>query len=241
MKKALFLLITCLLIASSYSCKKTSCPTPVTNNLTDSLILHYTFSGDAKDKSGKNNDGTFTSTPVFNKDRRGVTTSQSLYVDGIKSFVERNSLTQNLNKVTISAWFKPATSQQNSLVFYEGQSSSNGWGIIVYSGDPGVKGDKCKVLLGNVSKDVVNSNYSLPTGYWSHIVLTKEGKLFRLYANGVFIHSGEGVPNVFTSGKLSFGGNTNSAGTFVLNGDMDDTRVYSRILSDSDIMALYTE
>ena len=105
------------------------------------------------------------------------------------------------------------------------------------------------VLSGEIWVDSVKKVRSvdsigiLPTGVWSHVVMTFDGITLRLYVNGV--QDGETVLSATDTiqastknlvvGALSF----LDAGVFAFDGAIDDVRIYNRALTAIEISDLF--
>ena len=83
----------------------------------------------------------------------------------------------------------------------------------------------------------VNSTSTYPLDTWSHVAATYDGATIRLYVNGVLENS---LASTFTIASntlpLSFAGE--STGSRAYQGALDDMRLYSRVLSGSEIADL---
>lgn len=213
-------------------------------NLSDSLIAHYTLNGDAKDKMGTN-DGSITN--VTNAlDRKGRN-NHAYYFNG-------NS-TANINcgrstdfemgneDFSISVWFKPAAFA-TTFGYVVGK---RGW-------DNGITKDRVYSLIVTPSKTLIfyyayddDTKGSFPeTGTldtnWHHAVVTIDrNDSIKLYLDDVMV-SGTDIsskPGSFDAkdGDLMLGNCTNRNEPF--NGMVDDVRVYKgRVLSKKDVSDL---
>lgn len=92
------------------------------------------------------------------------------------------------------------------------------------------------------------SNYAVPAGQWTHIVITGDNKGTSLYVNGVLTEKLEGNRNVFANGKsiakvqtlffpLQYIGDKSNA----FNGFLDDIKVFNSILPMDKIHVLAKE
>jgi hypothetical protein len=203
------------------------------------LVGHWTFDGpnmisNVADSSGQGNKGmlsgqTSTSTVA------GVI-GQALSFDGVDDgVITAAPVTTQTTNISMSAWVYSKATTQTALILYNGNSGSNGYGFFVSSGTCG-SGSEIGVLLGGGNCDAVSSNTTLPTGRWVHLGLTRDATTWRLYLDGVEIHTG--TANPITPGTATeIGSNTSFANNF--NGIIDDARIYSRTLSAEEIKRLY--
>ena len=85
-----------------------------------------------------------------------------------------------------------------------------------------------------------DSNYTLPTNQWVHLVITHDGTTTRVYANG---NEQFNLARTFNTGTNSFrigGVQWNNSGEF-FNGKIDQVRIFNKALSSSEITTLYGE
>jgi hypothetical protein len=80
-------------------------------------------------------------------------------------------------------------------------------------------------------------------GQWNHIVAVSDGLDSKVYFNGVDVTISSGDLKSIGNTAVNLGrwpGPTPSA-THYLNGEIDDVRIYNRVLSEAEIQALYAE
>lgn len=188
------------------------------------LQLEWLFSGNAQDSSGKNHHGTVHGA-VAVPDRKGAANSAYSF-DGVSQYIEGpNFIAQKNNQVSVSLWIKTKPTDYQ----YGGAVLCNDFGIVI-------NGDKVGMGISLPSTSSVLSIISYDV--WTHIVGTYDGQTISIYVNGALAgtknHPGDiSNPNIsFTVGKFV---------TSFWSGAVDDIRLYSRVLSQSDITKLYTE
>jgi len=115
--------------------------------------------------------------------------------------------------------------------------------------------DNYKIFLSNTAgvyawklefTDITHASYNVSytntpsTGTWYHVTGTWDGTTLTLYVNGIPLATSTpgAVPNGASGAPLYLG--TSSGGGNLLDGTIDDVRVYSRALSAADIRTLYT-
>jgi hypothetical protein len=82
--------------------------------------------------------------------------------------------------------------------------------------------------------DYVASGTALALNTWSHVELTYDGAMLRLYVNGVQVATAARTGAIqTTTSPLWLGGNNPYGEHFA--GRIDDTRVYNRALSQAEI------
>jgi hypothetical protein len=215
--------------------------TPVKADLTTGLVGHWKMdeaswngtSGEVKDASGNNNNGTATG---------GLTTAAGKYgnagsFDGSNDYVDLGttaSLDVTSNSSTFSVWVKTTSSAHmaiygrvNSSVPYPGRrlEMSNGrvdyW--VGYSGGSGWVSDSRAINDGN----------------WHHVLATNTSSSVTIYIDGV---AGTPVSRTVESGSVAglnslIGKREDNSSYF--SGMMDDFRIYSRAASALEISQLY--
>lgn len=138
---------------------------------------------------------------------------------------------------TIAAWVKPAGTAPTLTISYNGG----------FVGDAGAYAGLCRGIIGgndrfwsynyDGAEERVGVAYTV--GQWMHLVWVHTGGNLYIYSNGALVGSvasgnTQVVTNTFRLGIFNTG-----AGYFVLNGNLDDVRTYSRALSAADVTELY--
>lgn len=233
--------------------------------LTNGLVAHYPFSGNANDQSGNNNNGTPYGPikPTLCIDRFG-------FEDSAYDFTGAGSIKIPDNLVpkvpfTVSMWYW-RTNRTGEL---------NGLKVLAFFGAEGSLRDSIlhcnsETFLGfyttfNTSKYIEGSGWQSSyadgflnqrlIGYWNHIaVRIDEGYDCSYFLNGKKIKTSKIITNVEqpqlgTTGLHAHIGayqNTYQDSDKVLReasafiGKIDDIRIYKRALSDNELTALYT-
>ncbi len=147
-------------------------------------------------------------------------------------------------RFTIAAWVKANTPQTyNTGVIYSNArdftGSYNGTVLEVSSGNGG------KLLLDIDNAGTIigyNSNSSIATSTWTHVIATYDGSNVKFYINGVLDKTSvatmdPGVPATFNSYIGSMGYQNGTVYTF--DGKLDDVRLYNRAITASEAQQLY--
>jgi hypothetical protein len=206
---------------------------------TDSLKAYYPFNGNANDESGNGNNGTARgATLTSDRDANANSaynfngTSDDIYILDASEF--------NINThFTLSAWLKTNTvgwrtyftKGENAGYGYLSQMSNTGTiRFIVYVSQP------TNTYSLRYSAGAINDNA------WHHVVCTynTDGTI-NIYidnslSNGTAQGSGYGAPRM-DSDSVHIG----KRGTQWWSGDIDDVRLYNRILTTDEIEKLYNE
>ncbi len=237
--------------------------TSTASSLTNGLQLYYSFDGknttptSIPDMSGNGNTGTGSSSTAFatagslstGKIGQGVlltsTTTGASYVQ----YIDTGSSTFNItNKLTISAWIKPNAAGIKTNTILSNARDCGGCGTYKgfnFGSTAAYNGLSFSYFDSNSSGPfgLTVSNYFPPINTWTHLVVTFNNKVTKIYANGVLISSGTiggtgtiGTPFSFDSfvGRYGF-----SPGFGSSNAVYDEVRLYNRDLSVSEIQQLY--
>jgi hypothetical protein len=211
-------------------------------NQAQGLVGYWSFdegSGNiARDYSGNGNNGTlynfnFTATSGWVDGKVG----KALIFDGVDDYVRIiRSLSIEPTTLTATAWFK-ANTLQTAGIF----GKHNWIGSIV-------KGFFVQVMPdGNIfftTGDGSTGYYYLPAGAgsyennkWYHIAGVNNGTISKIYLNGKLINTNNSPYSPHSGEDFGIGVWRVVGGPF--NGLIDEVRIYNRVLSDSEIKALY--
>ena len=142
--------------------------------------------------------------------------SNALNFDGSNDYIINNLDANGLNVFSIEMYIKPNNSQSGVGLFQWGNQLGTGIPMVLFQ------------QRGNSLHAYVNSGYNLnttiPIGSWSHIALTYNGTLYKLYLNGALVMSYTGsISFQNTATNLYFGNGYNG----FWNGSMDEVRVWN--------------
>gem|GEM_PF-2513944 len=211
----------------------------------DELLLHYTFddsSNPAKDSSGNGNDG-----KAFGKLQSvsGVR-GKGLFFDSSshqnsESYIEMPVSVFKTKAITIMAWAKydPDTVGAYSRIFaVETASNSREYHLMTNAG--GEAGAyKFEFFGGSPSSVNIQTEGMYPANMlkdWHHVAVTYDGSVAKIYVNGSFINSVKVGADLSEWNLLhAYLGKTGVWGDGTYNGYMDDVRVYSKALTESEI------
>lgn len=264
MKKAIYPLFVALIL---FSCNVTKPKDPVEKPEPhkppvyiiprDGLMAEYLLDLNANDSSDNNNKGTINGA-VPTTDRFGNVNGALLF-DGVDDTVrvENHSTLHSDRGLTLSGWLKVTSYDQDKdwqIIFWKGEPQLlshaiqreyglwlNKNGLLHFNSTPA---DGNRQISYNTKPGLVEA------GKWAHfvcIVDNDNGKM-ALYLNGKLIEDTHPVDsygrgNIRTSsGPLVFGNSglaDVNANRDYLKGALDDVRIYSRVLSTSEIEALY--
>jgi hypothetical protein len=221
--------------------------------LTNSLVAHYAFSGNANDESGLGNHGEAHQT-MLTPDRFEVLDSAYAF-DGASSWLELpNTLgVPGASQLTVSMWVDG--SGPGNLFYY--------WVFRAWSGVPSplpnvaVRLDQWSGHFMYIHTEQAWSHQPLLPNTWNHLAFVFDGTAetakdrVRYYLNGdpvdlVMPNGGQGYPTqlaIPTMGtKTVIGAEVSYYGDFLesyFQGGIDDVRIYLNALTASEVSALF--
>ena len=141
------------------------------------------------------------------------------------------------SQYSIAFWVNPTalptSTNKMSLVNYGAGSVSNDViGVVLYN-NSGTQ--KINNVFTNLDIEVTNT---LPTSTWSHLVVTYDGSTATMYLNGTSINSTAKSSLSVSSTNLTLGTWINGT-AFRFNGAIDETGIWNRALSSTEVTALY--
>lgn len=233
-------------------------PSTTASYNTTGLVAHWKLdegSGTTTaDSSGNGNTGTLTNGPTWTTGKLAGAVS----FDGTNDYigVPSSSSLNNLSALTVTAWIRPNDVDSPKRIVTKSteccmSQSSGGWRFIVSDNASALdKGLDFNVDYSGTNLDL-NKNNLLTTGTWQHVAVTWDGTSSasgaHIYVNGQVVSSYDGSDDptgsrVDDSGTaLGIGGRSSglNPGDW-FDGNIDDVRVYNRVLSAAEIAALYS-
>lgn len=218
------------------------------SGLAANLEAFYPFSGNSNDESGWGNNGLVVGAALV-ADRNG-NKNEAYSFDGVSNFIDVNNkfFENGWDSSSVSFWMSPSAigSTLNAGHTILNTYPHNGTGISFdYNGGSTVsfwknsspEARNWDVLFFNLFNTVWTT-----TNNWSHITITKSGFNYLYYVNGVIDKRETAVvsPSLYKC-SLRFGASSlDSLGAEFFNGKLDEIRIYSRTLSDREILYLAT-
>jgi len=204
-----------------------------TDTRTNGLIAYYPFNGNANDASGNNRNGTVYGS-ALTTDRFGNANSAYSF-DGLGNYISLPTF-QIGGAFSLGAWVYLNSNDpdwQRIIDFGNGAENHN---LVV-----GIDNNRKMFVVGDTAPNISTSE-DFPTGQWVHVAATIDGSSgsVKIYWNGVLKGSGTTSVPPLISRTNQFIGKSNWAVDAYFGGRMDDLRLYNRVLSLSDIEALYT-
>lgn len=227
--------------------RKDTCISP---NLLSGLTGYFPFNGNANDVSPTAINGVATSVtqvPSLN------TPSSAYGFNGTSSWIDCTNNTRSVtSSVSVAAWVKTTEPTNGMWIAGQYNGPSQAKGYLLSIGD--VTNASSSIGLPSFSGRVDNTNYYSATsttkvndGKWHCLVGTAGQGVngvteWKIYVDGVLKNTQTGVttPNITpTATPFTIGRHSDlSIGTMFFKGDMDDVRVYSRVLSVCEIDSL---
>ncbi|MEI9947308.1 MAG: LamG-like jellyroll fold domain-containing protein [Chitinophagaceae bacterium] len=237
MKKILVSIFYLLLINTCFS-----------QDLNLGLVAYYKLDGNATDAGPNGINGTITNVTGTNNSA-GLSNKAMSFSNAINASnpaatsyitLPASPFLQLTGDKSFSFWIKPASdvpSDGYNEAFYGYGACGDLLDYTVYNSGTITASNGC----GGNSYSSANGFFS---GSWQHIVITESlGGLMKIYKNGIFINSGPNQSsniaygNVPYIGRYSFPG----LGSLAFRGDLDQFRIYNRVLTQSEITLLSNE
>jgi FtsZ-binding cell division protein ZapB len=199
-------------------------------NLSNGLIAHFPFSGNAQDQSGNQND-LENRGAVLTEDRFGIKDSAFSF-DGKESHLF-GDIEDRKGDFSIFLWAKAEDVEQSRF-----RSVIN-----VFDKTPGSK-DTCQIHISGgryPTYQFYSSNpesFALVSTDWQHLGVTVSGKVIRFYENGEPVYSQElegGAANSFSN--LIIGKNRHGGSKY--HGSIDDVYAYDRAVNDDEVARIF--
>lgn len=202
------------------------------------LVGYWTFDGktmynNVQDSSGQGNHGSLVTGASGNT---GTTTApgklgQALVFDGVDDYVE-TALTDTLGDFTACAWFYSKGNDASARII--GKNYTSGFWV---GRNPSVADQWGGGVL--EPDDPYGIYVTLPDNAWNHICSIRSGTTHTIVGNGGAVSTSNTVSgSLLSSTNLSIGSSSSLDANF-FNGVIDQVRVYSRSLSDAEVLSLY--
>lgn len=217
----------------------------ISNISTSGLIAYYPFNGNAKDKSGNGYNGVVNEAQLTTD--RFNNSNNAYYFNGYNSYIDLGQLPP-IKDYSVSIWFAkekannyPPNTDKEADLFGTEQPSPN---IFFKIGFHGAYPDRPMYGIQDISIWAFQkSDIEIRDKQWHHLVVTRKGTSIKMYVDGDETDMSNLSVNGFPSGTISTGEKTKIGVVRALyfNGKIDDVRIYSRVLSKSEIEDIYHE
>ena len=204
---------------------------------TNSLVGWWPFNGNANDESGNGNNGTVNGATLTN-DRFGVANKAYSFDPNQYQYINvaQNSILNNINEISISAWLKPNSNASYSHMVNKSDDANNHQ-FVLSTNSNGIY-----FYYGNGSA-YYQTNIGPLLNQWNHIIVVYSHNLGINYCKIVL--NGSEIGNFITNSSLqstsynlkfgSFGNNSINT----VKGSLDDIGIWNRALTECEIQDLY--
>ena len=188
------------------------------------LIAYYPFSGNAGNVAGDDNDGTVVGA-TLTTDRFG-NANRAYSFDGVNDYIDLGTMG---GFETVSMWIRPRT-RSSSDHYFGHAGGPEIYALNNYGG---------RLTFGNYRASAVSSvdmdNYR---NKWVHLLAIVVGPDAKVYLDGKPVaDSAVGLGSSVPAQKVNLGRSAIYWNNY-FNGDIDDVRIYNRILTDTEIIEL---
>ena len=187
-----------------------------------------------------NNNGTYNDSVSVNKIQTGII-GNAIEFDGVDDYIQvpNDASLEITSNITLSAWVKLTGNAQanDSRIISKGNSTTNDDYALRISDKNGVS---CRIRNAGGVTVTLDSGGKLTLGKWHHVGCTYDGSRIRVYLNGKEVGNVSQTGLIGTSGQDLFLGSHGATPTGRrLEGLLDEVNIWSRVLSEDDMMALY--
>lgn len=193
------------------------------------------------DTTGRGNTGTFQGGATWTTPGRS---GAAIRLNGRTAYVNcgNNASTNLTGDVSFSAWFRLSSAAYDQKIGANQNGSFGGYKLCIYN-------SKVEFEVRDASNiPWLNRNIAGGTiftmGSWFHVVgvYSDSGHWIKTYVNGQLDREMTGLPvNALgsTTGTFVIGREPFDSSLYFFGGDIDDIRVFNRVLSEQEILALY--
>lgn len=205
------------------------------------LETYYSFSDassqTATDFSNNGHKGTLNGSPSAANDRFGTTGAYNFNAANQWISATDTGLPSGASARTICTWVSPSAlpsaGSYASILRYGNPALGEAQAIGLYN-----NGTSTVIFYGAWGDDIT-ANFTIPLNSWLHICGTYDGTNASIYANGTPVAAGLKNWNTTLIGSSGlFIGQGDSSGASQFNGIIDDVRIYNRLLTQHEIVAL---
>ncbi|MDB6025979.1 MAG: hypothetical protein JWM68_2202 [Verrucomicrobiales bacterium] len=160
---------------------------------------------------------TIAGSPVYSADTGYFSSARSLQFSGTNfgTATVVSNLTDNFG---VEAWVKTTVNAGSHFVVYNGNTASNGWGIVQNG-----SGNVWSVLFGG---QTVFGSVPVTANQWTHLALVRSNGLATLYVNGAVRATDTNAP-VAAGGALAVGAPPQDTSAETWQGWIDEVRIFT--------------
>lgn len=203
------------------------------------LVGYWPFNGNANDESGNGNNG-IVNGATLSEDRFGNPNKAYLFTASNKNHITLNSTFGNFgtSNFTVSAWVKKNLSSGTIFSKRTGGNRNYKWWEF------GFDSFDVNESYTNHSNIIFDTNTTLQSNIWYHLVGVRDGTTIKYYVNGNLYETNTTplIQNIINTDNAEIGCWV-YAGTpwGCFDGLIDDIRIYDRAITESEISELFHE
>ena len=212
---------------------------PVTNNGL------YTFNGNALDTTGNGYNGTVRgityTTGKFSTAATFAGGTDNNASTGSQIYISNSVWGATKSTFSVSLWFKGSTSPGETPLIGNGGTIGGQTGFMVYTT---ANGNLNGTFMTSGSAMYFGNTTNISDNQWHHVALTMNNGPYVLYLDGAVHASGTSsyyINNPTPTYDTFVGNRFNRNENGVLNGQIDQLRIFNSVLSSANITSLYNE
>ena len=202
------------------------------------LLAAYSFEASSgttlTDVTGQNNTVTLANGPTWGSGMYG----NALSFDGSNDVGTASSANSALNltgrSLTISAWINPRSNSGWQMIVNKPYTAGHSAPYFDWSLHRETSSGRLVAFFGCDAQQRA-SNASIPLNTWTHVAVTYDGTSLRHYINGALDRTTSLSCSISNTNSRPIRIGANGAGTEVMNGSIDDVRIYNRPLTAAEI------
>lgn len=203
--------------------------------LSDGLIAHWSFNGNAVDVTGNGHDGIVNGAQLSTDRFGSANSAYSFDGNDYISVADSADFTLGSSPFTIAAWSRMSEFSTDAGYYFmghdEGPGNTDKW--IFFQGNSGIS------FVTTPTSWVSLGSYDFQIGDWHHIAVSRDGNLLSAFVDGVKIGDTlftSIIPN--PSASLLIGDAESQHPGRNYRGSIDDVRIYERALSSTELQEL---
>jgi len=208
------------------------------SSVTEGLVAWWKLNGTATDYIGSA-DGTVSGAVATTGQNGNLNSAYNF--DGINDYIEFPiPSSQDLNSITTTVWAKATGVAQWGYVVYQGAGRYIGSSLIFIGTQDAT--DYYSGLMTGALTDYTSTTVGNTTT-WRHLAMTYNGSTRILYVDGIAAATNTDGPitNSTSGDRLSIGSAPADSTFRPVQGDIDDVRMYDRVLTPTEIQTLFSE
>ncbi len=200
---------------------------------TSGLAAWYSFSGNANDLSGNNNNGTVIAATLTND--RFANINSAFNFNGTSDHISLNNTIGNFGQsdFSVSVWRKNTNAINDGCTI--GKRNTYGWGNFW-------EFDFYYQINQTDASDFFAYQSGEPAGSWTHVVIVRASNHIKTYSNSVLVHDTVTpiIHNVINTATTEIGARRDGTNLYQFyNGSIDDLGLWTRALTPCEINQLY--